>query len=147
MTSTTGTLPECLPADALDGRSFNEKYTCIQTFTGQEPFCADFNESSLILFTHVGSGQYEGRDVPDSGFFLTGTLGCRTFSWGATSPDAYTEVGVWDFSGDGSSFDGSSGYTAMDVTYAGVCNETGEESPGVPPNPPTPAPSCRPSRT
>jgi hypothetical protein len=139
--TTTTTIPGCPAPDGLDGRSFNEIYTCIQSFGGDEPFCADSNEGDTILFTHIGGGSYEIRDVPDTGFLYEGTIGCTTFTWVAQYPGEYTEQGTGEFSSDLESFSGSSIYVADDFSYSGSCNETGAEAPATPPNP-TPIAPC-----
>jgi hypothetical protein len=132
---------QCPQPDALDEQTYVERYTCAETFQGGAPYCADSNVSDNIRFNHVGGGDYEVRNVPDTGFIYNGTLTCRTFEWNAVSPGEYTEVGTWTFSDNLSSFSGSSTYAALDESYAGECNTTGALSPNVPPNPP-PVPPC-----
>ena len=139
--TTTTTTSECPQPNALDERIYNEIYTCAESFQGSDPYCADSNASDSIRFTHVGGGEYEIRDVPDTGFVYNGTLTCRTFDWTALSPGEYTEGGTWTFSGNLSSFVGSSIYEALDSSYDGECNTTGALSPATPPNP-TPVPPC-----
>ena len=109
---------------------------------GGPRYCADFNESDSIRFTHTGGGEYEVRDVPDTGFVYNGTLDCNVFDWDALSPGEYTESGVWTFSSDLESFSGSSTYTSITPGhYEGDCNATGAEAPATPPIPP-PLPAC-----
>ena len=139
--TTTTTTSECPQPDVLDGRTYIEIYTCAESFQGSQPYCGDLNVSDSIRFTHVDGGDYEVRDVPDTGFVYTGTLTCRTFDWTALSPGEYTEAGTWTFSANLASFSGSSTYDALDQSYTGECNTTGAESPSTPPNP-TPVPPC-----
>jgi hypothetical protein len=133
--TTTTTIPGCPAPDGLDGRTFNEIYTCIQSFGGDNPFCADSNEGDAIRFTHIGGGSYEIRDVPDTDFLYEGTIGCTTFTWVAEYPGEYIEQGTWEFTSDLVSFSGSSIYVAQDFSYNGSCNITGKEAPATPPNP------------
>lgn len=139
-TSTT-TLAGCPPQDALDNVDLNEIYTCIQKFTGQSYFCSEQDEGDTIRFTHQGGGNYEGRDVPDSGFVYTASLSCTTLVWSAVSPNGYTETGTWEFSSDLSTFSGSSIYIATNNTFQGQCLETGAVSPATPADPPA-LPPC-----
>jgi len=139
--TTTTTSPDCPQPNALDERTYIEIYTCAESFQGSERYCADSNASDSIRFSHTGGGQYEVRDVPDTGFIYNGTLNCRTFDWTALSPGDYTEAGTWTFSGDLSGFSGTSIYVALDDSYEGECNTTGALSPTTPPNP-TPVPPC-----
>jgi len=125
------------PTFNLDGRTYTEKYTCNQTFTGMSATCADLNVSDVIAFQITGPYTYVGHDVPDTGFVYNGTLIGTLFNWSATSPNGYSETGTWAFSGNGDSFSGASHYIANDGTYDGDCNETGVFGTGtVPPNPP-----------
>ena len=140
--TTTTTLSGCPSPAALDDRTYVEKYTCVESYPGGEPFCADSNASDSIKFDHLGGGSYEVRDVPPTGFVYNGTLTCRTFDWEALNPGTYTESGTWIFSNDLSSFSGSSTYGALDESFEGACNGTGAESPGVPPDP-APIPPCK----
>jgi hypothetical protein len=134
--STTTTLGDgCIPEGGLDGRVYTEKYTCAQTFEGEDTFCADQNVSETIVFDHLDNNVYQVREVPDTGFVLSGTLDCSVFVWDASSPGEYTENGVWAFFENGATFFGSSAYVAEDLSYAGACNEEGAESPAVPPDP------------
>jgi hypothetical protein len=141
--TTTTTLPGCPGPGGLDGRTFNEIYTCIETPIGSDSFCADHNVHDAIRFTHVGGGSYEVRDVPDTGFFSEGTIGCTTFTWVASSPGEYTESGTWNFTSDLESFSGSSIFFADSFAYTGQCNTTGAESPATPPNPAPIPPWCQ----
>ncbi len=126
---------------ALHNVVFQEKYTCVQTFTGGEPFCADLAEQDAIKFTHLGDGVYQVRDEPDTGFLYTGVFDCTTFTWNASEPGEYTETGVWTFANNATTFSGSSAYVADNLSYAGACNETGVRAPSTPPDP-TPIPPC-----
>lgn len=130
--TTTTPLPGGPGPGGLDGRTFNEIYTCIETPIGSDSFCADHNVHDAIRFTHVGGGSYEVRDVPDTGFLSEGTIGCTTFAWVASSPGEYTESGTWNFTSDLESFSGSSLYLADRFAYTGQCNTTGAESPAPP---------------
>jgi hypothetical protein len=126
---------------ALDGKTYGEKYTCNEQFGGVPPTtCPDLNEVDEIIFASTGPDTFEVRDVPDSGFVLTGTLSGNSFVWTATSPLGYTEAGTWTFASSGATFSGSSHYVANDLTYAGDCNENGSLGAGtIPPNPPSPS--------
>jgi len=59
---------------SLDGRTYTEKYTCNETFTGMPTECVDVAVSDVIVFTSTGGNNYTGEDVPDTGFVYTGTL-------------------------------------------------------------------------
>ena len=141
--TTTTTIPAgCPPANALDDRTYIEKYSCSESIGGGAPYCADLNASDSLRFNHLGGGEYEVRDVPDTGFVYNGILTCRVFDWDALSPGEYTESGVWTFTNNNLvSFSGSSTYVALDDSYEGGCNGTGAESPNIPPDPPLP-PGC-----
>jgi len=139
--TTTTTSPACPQLDALDERTYVELYTCAESPQGGDPYCAHSNASASIRFTHVGSGDYQVRNVPDTGLLYNGTLACRTFEWNAVRPGEYTAIGTWAFSPDLSRFAGSSTYAALDASYAGECSTTGAESPTSPTNP-TPVPPC-----
>ena len=119
----------------VDGKSYNEIFTCSQQFTGGAPFCADLNASDTINFHLTGGGVYEVRDVPDTGFVYMGTFSGTVFTWTATSPDGYTESGSWTFNLTATSFTGSSTYVANDNSYTGECNTNGSIAPHTPPNP------------
>jgi len=127
--------PTTPPAVELDGFIFNEAYTCSQAFGSDAPFCADNQATGQIQFTKTGSGTYQVRDVPDSGFIYNGTLSGLTFTWTAVSPNGYTESGTWTFAADGQSFAGTSHYVADDQAYTGDCNATGARAPATPPAP------------
>jgi hypothetical protein len=131
---------ECPPEDALDDRTYKETYTCDISFDGGPRSCDSDEASDSIRFFHEADGNYEVRDVEDTGFVYNGTLTCRTFEWEALSPGNYTEAGTWTFSKNLTSFSGSSTYTAIDGSYTGDCNTTGAQS-GDPPIPPRP-PGC-----
>ncbi len=136
-----GNRPGSAPAKIeLDGKTYGEKYTCNEQFGGVPPTtCPDLNEVDDIIFASTGPNTFEVRDVPDSGYVLTGTLSGTSFIWSATSPFGYSETGTWTFSTDGSTFTGSSRYVADDLTYAGDCNENGLLGSGaIPPDPPLP---------
>jgi len=120
----------------IDGKSFNEKYTCNESFGGGPLTCADLAVQDTIQFTLISGSTYEARDVPDTGFLYTGTFNGLVFNWTATSPDGYTEAGSWTFGTSGNSFSGSSTYIADDFTYQGSCKETGSVVPNVPSDPP-----------
>jgi hypothetical protein len=62
----------CPPQDALDGRTYNEIYTCSFVPDGGAPTCDVSNAIDAIRFTHTGGNGYEVRDVPDTGFLYTG---------------------------------------------------------------------------
>jgi len=130
------------PRSTPGGKSYTEKYTCNEEFGGVPPTtCPDLNVVDEIAFTATGTDTYEVRDVPDSGFLMTGTMAGDVFTWSATSPNGYTETGTWTFSSDHSSFSGSSHYVANDNSYAGDCNETGLQGTTAPADPPSP-PGC-----
>ncbi|HEY2772605.1 MAG TPA: hypothetical protein VGK20_01005 [Candidatus Binatia bacterium] len=139
--TTTTTVPACPAVTGLEKLVFNETFTCNERDFGGQAFCADLDSTDSFQFTYKGSGHYEARDVPDTGFVYTGTLACRTFSWHATSPDGYSESGSWKFAADLHSFFGSSFYVANDNSYSGACNETGVKSPTLAPHPLT-VPPC-----
>jgi hypothetical protein len=124
----------------LDGKIYNEKYTCNEQFGGVPPVtCPDLNEVDEINFVSTGPNTFEVRDVPDNGYVLTGTLSGSSFVWTAISPLGYHESGTWTFSASGDTFTGSSHYVADDNTYAGDCNENGLLGAGTtPPDPPMP---------
>jgi len=125
---------------ALDGKTYNEKYTCNEQFGGVPPTtCPDLNLVDEIIFASIAPNTFEVRDVPDSGYLLTGSLFGNDFVWTATSPLGYTESGTWTFSSDGSTFTGTSHYVANPPgNYAGDCNENGVLTPTVPADPPLP---------
>ena len=91
------------PPGAVDinGFTFNEIFTCNETFTGAAPVCADNQVADVIQFTSTGASTYEGRDVPDTGFIYTGTMSGLVLRWTAVSPNGYTESGSWTFAADG----------------------------------------------
>lgn len=120
----------------VNGKVYQEKYTCSQQFTAQAPFCADLNVVDTIRFDSTGSNHYEVRDLPDTGFLYTGTFTGQDFIWTATSPDGYHESGTWTFDAKGDVFSGSSTYTADDGTYTGECNTNGLLAPTTPADPP-----------
>ena len=131
------------PPGAVDinGFTFNEIFTCNETFTGAAPVCADNQVADVIQFTSTGASTYEGRDVPDTGFIYTGTMSGLVLRWTAVSPNGYTESGSWTFAADGSTFSGSSTYTATNGSYTGRCNSTGARPPAFP-APPAPVAPC-----
>jgi hypothetical protein len=131
-----GNSPEPRQSFKVAGKTYTEKYTCSQQFTGEAPFCADLNAVDTIQFFSVGTNSYEVKDVPDTGFLYVGSFVERDFIWTATSPDGYTESGTWTFDARGNSFSGSSSYTANDGSYSGECNTNGVLAPSVPSDPP-----------
>jgi hypothetical protein len=139
--TTTTTVGGCPQPDALNERIYKEIYTCAESSGGGARYCDVSNAEDSIRFEHVSGGEYEVRDVPDTGFVYNGTLTCRTFDWTALSPGDYTEAGTWTFAPDLESFAGSSTYVALDDSYEGECNTTGAKDPNSPPNP-TPVPPC-----
>jgi uncharacterized repeat protein (TIGR01451 family) len=134
-TTTTTSGAGCLASNALHNKVFTEIYDCRQTFTGGMPFCAEEDEEDDVKFTHTGSGNYQVRDEPDTGFLYSGTLSCLTFNWTAVSPNGYTESGTWTFDSAGTSFSGPSSYAATNGSYAGNCSINGALVPNVPPAP------------
>jgi hypothetical protein len=128
--------PLAPPAVELDGFTFNEIFSCSQSPASGIPFCADLLTSDQIHFTQTSSNTYNVRDVPDTGFFYSGTLSGLQFSWTAVSPAGYTETGTWTFAADGLSFSGISHYAANNNSYSGDCVTMGAKEPAVPPAPP-----------
>jgi hypothetical protein len=123
----------------LDGKFYREKFTCNEVFTGSPSLtCPDFNQTDEVQFVRVGGSSYEVRDVPDTGFLITGTLSGLDFDWDATSPNGYTESGTWSFTSSGDSFHGPSHYVAEDGSYSGDCNTNGNIGLSDPPDPPAP---------
>jgi hypothetical protein len=120
----------------VDGKTFNEKYTCNESFDGGPLSCVDLAVQDQIQFTLLSGNTYEARDVPDTGFLYTGTFNGLVFNWTATSPDGYTEAGSWTFGTSGNGFSGSSTYIADDLSYQGSCKETGSVVPNIPNDPP-----------
>jgi len=113
---------------------YNEVFNCSQTPTGSAAFCADVNSTDQIQFTHMGGGNFEVRDVPDTGFVAVGTFSGRTFNFTATSPAGFTEAGSWQFNSSGNAFTGGSTYDADNGSYVGECTVNGAVVPNVPPN-------------
>jgi hypothetical protein len=128
--------PLAPPAVDVDGFTFNEIYNCSQTPAAGTPTCADQLATDQIQFTKTSSNTYNVRDVPDSGFYYSGTLSGLDFTWTATSPNGYTENGTWTFAADGLRFSGTSHYVANDNSYSGDCLTTGAKAPAMPPAPP-----------
>ena len=122
----------------LDEDIYTIKFSCNQTPTGQPTICSDFNESQQIQFELLSSNTYEARDVPDTGYVLTGSFSGFDFNWTATSPNGYTESGTWTFSSDGNTFSGPSHYEADNGAYVGDCNTNGDVGVGSVPDPPAP---------
>jgi hypothetical protein len=129
------TTPLAPPAVGLNGFTFNEIYNCSQSPASGIPYCADRLSSDQVQFTKTSSNTYSVRDVPDTGFFYSGTLSGLQFTWTAVSPNGYTETGTWTFAADGLSFTGISHYVANDNSYSGDCNTTGAKAPAMPPAP------------
>jgi hypothetical protein len=128
------------PPFTLGGKTYTEKYTCNQTFTGTPVTCPDVNLTDTLLFQSTGPNTFVVHDVPDTGFVYNGTMVGQDFNWTATSPDGYTESGTWVFSVGSVTFSGSSHYTANDGSYVGDCNTNGVIGTGTaPPNPPPPS--------
>lgn len=123
---------------ALDGDLYNKKFSCNQTFTGQPTTCPDLNKTGTIQFQLVASNSYEAREVPDTGYLLTGSFSGLDFHWTATSPNGYFESGTWTFTLNGNSFLGQSQYFANDGTYSGDCNTNANIGLGPVPDPPAP---------
>jgi|CXWL01.1.fsa_nt_gi hypothetical protein len=130
------------PPGAVDinGFTYNEIFTCNETFAGGTPICADNQAADVSQFTATGPSAFVGRDVPDTGFVYTGTMSGVILTWTAVSPNGYTESGAWTFSADGATFSGSSTYNANDASYSGRCNSTGARAPAVPAAPAAVAP-------
>ena len=126
------------PTFAVDGKSYIEKYTCNEVFPPSPTLtCPDLAVQDTIQLTLITGNQYEGRDVPDTGYVYNGTFSGQVFTWTAVDPiNSYTESGVWTFDAAGNFFTGSSTYTANDGSFTGNCNETGALAPIVPSDPP-----------
>jgi len=122
----------------LDGDIYTEKFSCNQTFTGQPTTCPDFNQTDQIQFQQAGSNTWQVKNVPDTGFVITGSFSGLDFHWTATSPNGYTESGTWTFSSNGNTFAGPSHYVANDNSYTGDCNTNGDIGLGSVPDPPAP---------
>ena len=91
----------------VDGKTFNEKFTCNESFDG--PSTAPTSPQGPGPVHLVSGTTYEVRDVPDTGFRVHRKL---QPGWSstctATSPDGYTAAGLWTFGTSGNSFSGSS---------------------------------------
>jgi hypothetical protein len=113
---------------------YNQAFNCSQTPTGGTAFCADANATGQVQITNLGGGNWEVREVPDSGFVATGTWTGRTFNFTATNPAGFTETGSWSFSESGNSFSGSSSYVADNNAFTGECTIHGAVVPNIPPD-------------
>ncbi|MBI4607196.1 MAG: hypothetical protein HY721_34970 [Planctomycetes bacterium] len=147
--------PECPPPIAnLNGKTFKQLFTCVQTFTGQASpttSCVDCKRSDEIRFVLKGRDgkgfvRYDVQDLPvepGDPDAMSGELCGNRFTWvlevaprPAEGNPGYTETGTWYFD-DPNSFHGFSTYFSKPgatFPFKGSCTQTGS-SDGEPPDP------------